>query len=249
MHMYNTLAVKGGSHIRPVLFCADISASMQDTLLSLGITPLPLPPFSRLGESVARHPDMLLFELKDAFLIHSLYLKEHADFFEKSGARFIETSEPIGRDYPDDVLLNALGIGALLFGGRTVSEKIKAHYPRFVRIRQGYTRCSAALVGNGVITSDRSLHKALIAEGVDVLLIREGHIALKGFSHGFIGGASVTLSPQLTAFYGRLEDHPDFAAMTAFAKAHDATLLSLSSEKLTDLGGGFLFIPTAHSSH
>ena len=238
--MYNNQAVKGGYHIRPVLFCGDISQKQEETLLSLGYDPVKLPPFSLLDRRVATHPDMLLFPLKDSILMHQASYEEHTDFFKSLPFSYFFSDEAIAREYPNDVLFNALPMGHTVYGGKTVSKKILSAFSRFVFVKQGYTRCSSCHVGNGIITQDKTVFHALEQDGVKALLISSGHIILKGYDTGFIGGASVALSNAVTAFFGKIEDHPDYESISEFAKMQNVTLLSLSNEPLTDYGGGFL---------
>ena len=200
-----------------------------------------LPPFSLLASPVATHPDMLLFPLGECILLHETYYRENKGFFDALPFSFVTTSEPIGKDYPQDILLNALPWHDTVYGHSAISQTIKGAFPRHIPVKQGYTRCSAAMVGKGVITQDKTLFCALQANGVRSLLIRPGHIRLDGYDYGFIGGASVALSQNLTAFFGKIESHPDYIAMQAFAKEQNAELLSLSDEMLCDCGGGFLF--------
>ena len=247
--MYNNQAVKGGYHIRPVLFCGDISQTQQETLLSLGYDPVKLPPFSRLDCRVATHPDMLLFPLEYGILMHKAYYEEHTDFFKSLPFSFVLSDEAIGRDYPKDVLFNALPMEKRVYGGKTVSKTILSAFSGFVPVKQGYTRCSSCKVGGGVITQDKTVFSALKKDGIEALLISSGHIVLEGYDTGFIGGASLTLSDTVTAFFGKIEDHPDYEIISEFARRQNVTLLSLSNEPLTDYGGGFLCTPNHPESN
>lgn len=244
--MYNNQAVKGGYHIRPVLFCGDISKKQEEALLALGYDLFRLPPFSLLDPRVATHPDMLLFPLENGILLHRAYYQEHTGFFQKLPFSFSLSDEPIGTTYPNDLLFNALPIGNTVYGSKNISQEIWSTFSRHVSVKQGYTRCSSCLVGNGVITQDTGIFNALKKDGIDVLLIRSKHIALPGYDTGFIGGASLTLSDTCTAFFGRIEDHPDYENISEFAHQHGVTLLSLSNEPLTDYGGGFCLYPQHH---
>lgn len=241
--MYNNQAVKGGYHIRPVLFCGDISKKQEETLHALGYDPIRLPPFSRFDERVATHPDMLLFPMKESILLHKAYYEEHKAFFESLPFSFLLSNEEIGKDYPKDVLFNALPIQNTVYGGKSVSQEILSSFSRYAFVKQGYTRCSSCCVGDGIITQDKTIFHALQKDGVEALLIFPGHIALKGYDTGFIGGASIALSQTLTAFFGKVEDHPDYEKISEFARRQGVKLLSLSNEPLTDCGGGFLCTP------
>lgn len=241
--MYNNQAVKGGYHIRPVLFCGDISKKQKEALVTLGYQPVILPPFSLFDRRVATHPDMLLFPLEDGILMHQAYYDEHKAFFASLPFSYCLSDETIGRDYPNDILFNALPMGTTVYGGKTMSKGILSAFARYVPVKQGYTRCSSCKVGNGIITQDKTVFNALRKDGIEALLISSGHIVLEGYDTGFIGGASITLSNTVTAFFGKIEDHPDYETISKFAKTQGVTLLSLSNEPLTDYGGGFLCTP------
>ena len=244
MQVYNTMAVKGGSNIRPFLFCGEISEEMKKTLFNLGYDPILLPAAPFLPPPVARHPDMLLAPYGEGFLVSRAYREAHRSFFDAIAIPLTVTDETVGPVYPDDVLLNAFTLADKVFGGKAISRYL-TEGKKHIKVAQGYARCSVAFFGSGCVTSDPSLYAALTKEGIETLRIRSGHITLKGYNEGFIGGASLTLSPTLTAFFGRVEAHPDYGAMERFAAKQGVTLLSLSNEPLADCGGGFLY-PKKH---
>ncbi len=239
--MYHTKTVKGGCFIRPVLFCGDIPKPMEDTLSSLGYRILRLPPDDSLPAPVNCHPDMLMAELPSGKLVISrsyfdkneAILSDYRSFFEFS-------DDTLGKTYPEDVKLNALKTGNTLFCGKTASKTLTEQYGKVVTVKQGYTHCAACKIGKGVVTADPSLCKALIAEGIDTLLISSGHIILKPYNTGFIGGASLMLKDTLTVFFGKVEAHPDYKKIRDFAHKHGADILSLSDEPLSDFGGGYI---------
>ena len=239
--MYHTKTVKGGCHIRPVLFCGDVSKVMEEKLSSYGLEILRLPKNATLPEPISRHPDTLMAELPSGkLLVFRAYYEENRAILEHY-ARFFEfCNDTLGEHYPDDTKLNALKMENTLFCGKAVSKTLAERYEKIVTVKQGYARCAAAKIGRGIVTADPSLHKALVKEGIDTLLISSGHILLKPYDTGFIGGASLTLSESLTVFFGKIEDHPDYPAILAFAQKQNSEILSLSDEPLSDLGGGYL---------
>ena len=239
--MNHTATVKGGFLIRPVLFCGDITKAQETRLQALGYSVFRLPPSRHLPEAVARHPDMLFSPLPGGRLLLSRdYYEEHEKALAPYRTQLLLTEDTLERDYPSDVKFNALALNGILYGGKTLSRELMRHYGRTVTVKQGYTHCSACQVGRGIITQDPSLYKALTENGVETLLIRSGHITLNPYDTGFIGGASIPLSDTLTAFFGKIEDHPDYKAMQVFAARLGAELLSLSDEPLSDFGGGYL---------
>lgn len=240
-YMYHTATVKGGFSIRPVLFCGEIPKAYEDALTSLGYEVRRLPPFSALDFPVASHPDILFCQLPSGKLLTSRhYLQEHSAFFAPLSSHLVPCDSRPQSPYPTDTVFNAFAIGSTLFGGKALANELTRYYPDIVTVPQGYTHCSAAIVGSGVITQDKPLYHALLQKGVHALLISSGAIRLPPYDTGFIGGASITLSDTLTVFFGKIEDHPDYPAMAAFAQSENATLLSLTNTPLADYGGGYL---------
>lgn len=239
--MYHTATVKGGCLIRPVLFCGQIPQEIEAALAAHGYGAVRLPPHKTLPHPVSSHPDMLLSPLPSGkLLITKDYFDQNEALLSPYRDSFLVTDEPLGAIYPDDVKLNALAIGDTLYGGKTLARTLKNAYKTVITVKQGYTACSACRIGKGIVTADPSLYKALSENGVKVLLISPGGITLEPYGTGFIGGASVALSDTLTAFFGKIESHPDYPRIAAFAKAQNVTLLSLSDIPLADYGGGYL---------
>ena len=73
---------------------------------------------------------------------------------------------------------------------RYIINYAKQSGKRFVNVNQGYSKCSVAKVSEkAAITADSSLYKAMTEQGIDVLLISQGNITLKGYDCGFIGAS------------------------------------------------------------
>ena len=231
--------------IRPVLLSAPLPQKAKETLERLGFSSFALPPCPRLPRALACHADLLFFQDRQNLYTEACYLNENASFFESLPTRaallFRRRLCPIdfslGADYPRDVPLNLLAQGAWIYGHKS---SFASSLPGFVPVKQGYARCSSVIVGEGVITADAGLARALSDHGTPVLAVRPGHVLLPGYDTGFLGGASFTLSPRLTAFVGDFTRHPDAPAMIAFADALGVRLLSLSGEPLVDVGGALL---------
>ncbi|MCI8622325.1 MAG: hypothetical protein HFG26_01525 [Provencibacterium sp.] len=108
---------------------------------------------------------------------------------------------------------------------------------RLLGIRQGYAKCSAAIVSHhAVITSDPSLAKALPSIGVDCLSVSPGYVRLDGYAYGFLGGACFLSSPHTLCFLGELSSHPDAQRIRAFCFRHNVETRSLLKGELRDVG-------------
>ena len=152
-----------------------------------------------------------------------------------------------GKKYPENVLLNCLFLNETLYGrldsvDDTVLEHCRKSGIKTVNVNQGYARCySLQIADNAVITADKSIEKALKNNGAEVLLISPGHIKLKGFEYGFIGGAGF-YDDNTVYFFGNIKKHPDHKKIREFVKRYNTDIEILCQDvPLTDIGGAVLF--------
>lgn len=213
-----------------------------DSLKKYGFTPIPLEADTRLNATVSTHADTLIFSLGDTLVANSDYARTLPSVI---GERITETDDTPCGAYPTDTAFNALVLGGKLFARldslsgavRTTAEK-NGLSP--VNVRQGYARCStlALTAANAAITADAGMARTLCANGVDVLEIEPGHIALDGCEYGFIGGASFAdEANHRVFFFGNLASHPNSSQIEAFLARHGYEVISLDGT-LTDFGGG-----------
>ncbi len=142
--------------------------------------------------------------------------------------------------YPECAALNCLLCGGTAFGNfkradPTVTKFLEG-YTR-VNVRQGYTKCSAAVVReDALITADVTISKAA-EHGIDVLRISPGDIYLCEKYGGFIGGSCFLIDEGTLAFFGELSEHRDAERIKAFCRNHGVYTLNLCGGALTDVGG------------
>ena len=229
---------------RFVLASDTLPATAQSTLISLGYTPLLLPKCIRLQDGVASHTDMLVFFFGAEYLCTKEYYAQAKDIFDKIDElgytpRF--TDELHGKDYPSDVLFNALLLKNRIYGLTSALSKelinlANKYKIEIVNVRQGYTKCSVCKVSeNAIITADEGIAKAAQARGVDVLQIRAGHVRIDGYDCGFIGGSSGA-SDGAVYFCGDVLSHPDGKMISEFCEKHKKSCISLSNDTLFDVG-------------
>ena len=199
-----------------------------------------LPPWRGLPDPVSSHPDMLFYPLPNGKTVTGKdYYNENLEFFSRYGDVFVLDEKTPSGNYPSDVRFDCLGIGDTLYGKEGyVSDTVLENYSSFVSVKQGYTRCSVALLNNEcAVTSDIGIASALKKGGIDVLTVGAGNIELKGYGYGFIGGAGAPLGDGVYGFFGDLFSHPDGEAIFEFASRHKIKAVSLSDEPLSDNGG------------
>ncbi len=151
----------------------------------------------------------------------------------------MEPVSGLGKVYPADVPLCICATGRY-----TIYNKYTAYGPAVtaaggipVHVRQGYTRCAAAIVDErSIVTADASVSRAAKNVGMDVLTITPGHIILDGYDTGFIGGASFMIEDTMY-FTGTLDEHPDKERIVRFVTEHGKRPVFLTDRPIFDIGG------------
>ena len=182
---------------------------------------------SHTYDAVSAHPDIYICKIDDNNIFHG-------------------DPNELGFNYPDNVKFNAVVMGEyfihnLKFTSEKLLEEAKCLNKTLVNVPQGYTKCNMAVVSdNAAITSDMGIAHALTAMNVaiDLLVVAPGHVILKGFPHGFIGGASGRVGDEMI-FHGNLAEHPDFNKIADFVKKHNCKLTYFEDFGLEDIGSIF----------
>lgn len=145
-------------------------------------------------------------------------------------------------NYPDDIAYNIARVGRAVIHNFKYTDKVIKKYISdnnlcCVNVSQGYAKCNVCVVDeNSIITEDKGIFNACGKAGINCLLIRAGFVSLKGYKHGFIGGASVKTDKNTLAFFGEIEKHPDYKKITEFLNVRNIRAVSLKSGKLCDIG-------------
>lgn len=92
------------------------------------------------------------------------------------------------------------------------------------------------------MTADRGIGLAARKAGLEVLLIDPGHVALEGFSYGFIGGAVFKISRSKLAFTGTLDKHTSKKEILNFLENHQVEPVFLTEKPIFDIGSGIPII-------
>lgn len=201
-----------------------------------------MPPSDRLQAPVASHADMLAILLGRELTMSEYYYSAHKEIFD--GFCVKTTEESHFPDYPRDVLFNAFfARGSLYCKRSSVSCAVLSYAQergyKVVDVKQGYAKCSVALMPNGCITSDTSLCRALRENGENVLMIPQGGVRLCGYEYGFIGGASFYCDGRLY-FFGDAKRLEDWDKIKRFCAEINAEAVMLTDSELTDVGGAIV---------
>lgn len=190
------------------------------------------------------HADMQCLILDDTAFVQ----KQCTALAQALGTRYrIELcAEQISGAYPANVALNCAVVGRYVIAREDamepkVREYCRNHGYQIIPVRQGYAKCSCAVVSdNAIITADKGIYNSLREYKINVLLIEQGRVRLNGAPYGFIGGASglADVHGKRTLYLcGDVELHPDGRRIREFCKEHHTEIDCLSSSELIDIGG------------
>lgn len=214
---------------------------LAESLQKHGFTPIKTLFDPRLPAPIASHPDMQACRLG-----HTVFVLKGSPLRDKlasHGLTVQETAAQPQKAYPGDALCNGFAIGPWFVANpKSIDPKIlKAAQTlnlQTLPVRQGYASCSTVRVDEkAAITADPGIARSLESKGIQILRIRPGHIQLPGYDTGFIGGCCGKLSPNVLAVSGRLSSHPDGPLMQSFLESRGVSIIELSDNTLTDVGG------------
>ncbi|MGI5984936.1 MAG: hypothetical protein GXY01_04445 [Clostridiales bacterium] len=219
----------------------DYAEEIGCALSPLGIKVFSCPNNPLVDERLRSHIDLSIFHIGgNRFLLAKpLFQSSFADELRRNGAEIIFSEAELLPRYPNDAALCALAAEKLLFHNSKCGDKYIQSCGLFknIHINQGYAKCAVCLVSeSAAITADPGLAKAMKSEGVQVLQISPRGIALKGFSEGFIGGASFKIARDKIAFTGSLDNHPDKREIENFLWQNNVSPIYLTDKPIFDIG-------------
>jgi hypothetical protein len=229
--------------VRAVIVDGRAAPHMEERLKSMGIEVIRTVKHPRLYDAVAFHPDMVICPVGNGKMVTEPSMYEHfKKALEPYGIVLHKGEAELSRNYPLNIAYNIATAGnrAFLysrFADSVTMEELKKINTIFINVRQGYAKCSTAVVDDsGIITADKSIYTGALRNGIDALLIEPGHIKLEGFDYGFIGGCCGRIGASVLAFAGDPSLHPGWAAMSGFLEKRGVTAVSLFDGPLLDVG-------------
>ena len=183
----------------------------------------------------------IIVEIKSSNQVYES-ISSHPDIFMcKINSQMIMSENDLGYSYPDNVKYNGVQVGKhfihhLDYTASRLMSVVKASHLTPVHVSQGYTKCNIVAVDeNSIITSDEGIRNTLIPLGLKVLLVTVGSVKLKGFSYGFLGGASGRVGDCII-FNGDLSAHPDYLEISDFILSRGLKLKYFKEYELEDIG-------------
>lgn len=230
--------------------CVAVSHRIPGVLIGLeklGIESISAGRSENLPKPVAEHADLLLHHLgSDKIVTPRGETSSESGVTKarliKMGFTIAESEEKLGKKYPDDCLLNCFRLDGRMYGGRNISREIRKYCAENkieqVTLAQGYSKCSVCIVStSAAITSDKGIAQALKNNGVDVLLISPGGIAIDEYDYGFIGGCCGKLDKSVIGFCGEISQHKSYSDIRAFLNNYGISAFEICGGELFDVGG------------
>lgn len=222
-----------------------ISEEELISLENLNISPILCPKSTHVYAAIDGHPDIQINPLSE----NELILNKDIDLnFSKKlidlGLNIHFSNSSLNDKYPYNIILNAVNLGNYFIHKLDCTDKnlLNLNKEKFlINTRQGYTKCSTAIVSdNAIITSDKSIIKSIKDTLIDYLYISPGNILLPGLDYGFIGGCCGLLDKNTLAFFGDLSYHPDYNIIIDFLNKYNVKPIYLKKGPLTDRGSLFI---------
>lgn len=213
-------------------------------LKSHGIDVIPVPANPFVDKRVSSHADLSLFHAGGNVFYLAPYLKdtELANILTSFGVKCHFCDIIQGEKYPEDAGVNICSFGEYYVynpnvGCKEIINELKGQGRRAVLCRQGYSKCSVAILDDkSIITADKGISSACRMAGIDVLEIQDGYIQLDGFDYGFIGGSTFKLDSHTLAFTGILDYHPDKGKILDFLSFKGISAVFLTDKPIFDIG-------------
>lgn len=181
------------------------------------------------------HADMQIVSLGDRIITPPMFFEYYKALLPHKNIICGETN-PDGH-YPKCIAYNTavtekFAICNEKYTDRVILQSVKEKSLEIINVRQGYAKCSVCVAGGGIITSDGGIYRA-VYDKTEALLISEGNVALPGYDHGFLGGASGF--DKKLYFTGDISAHPDFMRIDDFLRKINVEYECIPGD-LTDFG-------------
>lgn len=235
-------------YYKALILSSDIYPESVQKLQSLGIDVLWSYQNPSVSPFLSRHVDMQIVNINDKDYICSPECFEYyKKIFSKFSYNLILGNTYLSSNYPDDIAYNIVvgekyAVHNLKYTDSILKERLSSK--TCIDVSQGYTGCTVcSLPEDSYITSDEGVLKSLSKHSdISALKISQGNVLLNGFEYGFFGGASFMIGPKTLAVNGDISFHPDCGIILEFCAERNVDVLSLSTNKLMDIGSAVYIV-------
>ncbi len=228
-------------YYKAIIVSDDIYPQSIQKLESLGIKVFSSHENLSVSKPLSKHADMQIVKISDKTYICAPECYEYyKKIFKNFSCNLICGNTYLSSNYPCDIAYNIVvgekyAVHNFKYTDITVKENLNKK--TLINVSQGYCACNiCALPNDSFISADAGVIKALSEYDVSFLQISQGNILLPGFDYGFFGGASFMIGNNTLAINGNIHTHPDFNAITEFCTKQNINVISLSTDKIMDIG-------------
>ena len=219
----------------------------KDTLKKLGYQLVETNTNKRIYPEVSSHPDIFFTKIKN-FLIVDDSQYQIMENNPDNTIKIIKGDSVLYQKYPYDISYNVCILGNYAihnfkYTDRKIIEILKKEQYSLINVKQGYTKCSIAIVDeNSIIISDKGLYEKLKKYNINILfldykpdikLLNNNNISPM---NGFIGGAISRIGNNIF-ISGDLRKIDRNNLIKDYIQERDLNLISLENLEVIDYGG------------
>lgn len=189
-----------------------------------------------LDERISDHPDLSIFSIDRKNIV--VDKKVFTYYKENLPGINVFAGDSVERTYPKDSIYNVVKFKSYFihndFTEKIIDQSLRNKGYEFLKVKQGYTRCSSIILNNSIITADYGIYKSL-KDKLNIKLIDSEKIELDGFDQGFLGGTCGMLDRNKLLFNGNIENLKSYDIIYRQSKKENIELIYPSC-KLLDTG-------------
>lgn len=213
----------------------------KEYLKKLGLNIIEIDYHPEVYDEISSHVDIFICKIRD-----EIFLSTNITEIQLPNL-VIGESKVLGK-YPFDIKYNVANIGDYVIHNFKYTDKkilnyIENNKLKKVDVKQGYTKCNIVVTSqNSCVTSDKSISKKLIENGIDALYVNESNIKLLDKSgkttnmKGFIGGATGIIDNKFILF-GDSKYLNNRETILNHIQKHGLELVEFKDELIYDYGG------------
>lgn len=227
--------------MKTICLSENTNSILKEALRNKGDQLIEIRKTAAVYDAVSSHGDIYLCKICGELIVAPEQLPLIQEKLLLSKTKFTVGASGLGHAYPNNIKYNAAQMGCHLIHNTNhtdsvIPEKAKEYQLELIHVKQGYTKCNLVIIDDkAAITSDRGLAAVLKKHDLEILLISPGHVALTGFSYGFLGGASGRVDDEII-FNGNLSAHPDFEKIIEFIRQRGLQATWFEEYPLEDIG-------------
>lgn len=201
-----------------------------------------IPETEHLYPGIKDHTDLHIHAIGQHLFISQEVYPAISEQLASSQCKLSIINDSLGLNYPDTALLNVISSPKYMICNESIVSKDLLSYARSMNlilynVPQGYVRCTTLpITDTALITDDPGIEAGLKGSELQITLIGRGHIELKPYDYGFIGGTAGCIDGTVY-FNGDIRDHPDYGQILSVCQQNNKSIYYIEDKPLVDIGG------------